>query len=59
VRSSLGEPINIKGLIEFSDRYSKGNYKNNMNPYTLDVSTSKKSLKRKSESIDAVSLMIV
>ena len=52
VRSSLGDPITIKGLIDISDRYSK-NIQNGLNPYTLDPSTSKKSLKRKSESIDA------
>ena len=47
--------MSMKGLIDMSDRYSKKNLKVNMNPYTLDVSSSKKSLKRKSESIDVVS----
>lgn len=50
--------MNLKGLIEFSDRYSKNNVKSNLNPYILDVSSSKKSLKKKSESIDAVILSL-
>lgn len=47
----------MKALIEFSDRYSNKNLKSS-NPYTFDNQSSKKSLKKKSESIDVVSLNI-
>lgn len=46
----------INGLLDYSNRQSNKNIVHNINPYMFEVSTGKKSIKKKSESIDFVSL---
>jgi hypothetical protein len=44
----------INSLLDFSNRQSNKNIFQNINPYLFDVSSGKKSIKKKSESIDFV-----
>ena len=49
----------LKGLIEISNRYSHKGLRPSVNPYIVDISSSKKALKKKSDSIDAVSHLVI
>ena len=46
-------------MIEFSHRNSNNNIKTNINPYVFDISSSKKATKKKAESIDLVSFIVI
>ena len=53
IRSSIGDPMTMKPLVEISDRYSsKGKSSGSRHPYTIENASSKKSFKKKTESID-------
>ena len=52
VRSSLGDPVTMKSLVDISDRYTKEGLHHN--PYNIDQHSSKKSFKKKADSIDIV-----
>lgn len=46
-------------MIDFSNRHSNKNIFHNVNPYLFEITSGKKSIKKKSESIDFVSLTFI